>query len=56
MDGHIPRYPLAALAVALCAGLGGCTEQKTYPLSGSPCIPGDPVQSMHASDYAPPCP
>lgn len=37
-------------------GLTACaaTTTTTYPLSGLPCSPNDPVQGMNAGDCVPP--
>lgn len=41
---------LLQMVLALAAvGIAGCSD-GTYPLSGEPCAPGDPVQKLEAHD------
>lgn len=46
-----PVRALATLAALLLA-LAACTQPDTYPVSGEPCDPDDPVQDM--ADCIPP--
>ncbi len=43
--------PLAMLlALAALITLAACEGQDSYPLSGEPCAPEDPVQELDARD------
>ena len=44
----------AALLLALLAAVAACTETVTYPVSGLPCDPDDPVQTIRAGECIPP--
>ena len=44
----------AALLLALLAAAAACTPAETYPLSGRPCGPDDPVQDIRARECIPP--
>ena len=43
--------PLAMiLALAALFALGACEGHDSYPLSGEPCAPDEPVQELEARD------
>lgn len=43
--------PVPTLALVLAATLAGCTAApKTYPVSGEPCAPTDPVKDISTAD------
>ncbi|WP_172975646.1 MULTISPECIES: hypothetical protein [unclassified Roseivivax] len=44
------RRTAIALLPVLAVLLMGCEDPETYPVSGAPCAPTDPVQTLDASD------
>ncbi|MDJ0628396.1 MAG: hypothetical protein QNJ44_09070 [Rhodobacter sp.] len=44
-------HMLAVLSTVLL--IGCAVEEETYPLTGAPCGPDDPVKDMSASDCTP---
>lgn len=56
-NGASIMRPLTITLLFSCLlGLAACenTTTTTYPLSGQPCSPSDPVQGMSATDCLPP--
>ncbi|WP_199533364.1 hypothetical protein [Rhodovulum sp. 12E13] len=43
-----------ALLLALLVASAACTRTETYPVSGRPCGPDDPVQDIRAGECIPP--
>jgi hypothetical protein len=43
------------LLLCCCLGLAACEEPEpaTYPVTGEPCSPDDPVQGLDARDCVP---
>jgi hypothetical protein len=44
--GHRPPVRTLGALAALLLALAACTQPTTYPVSGAPCDPDDPVQDV----------
>lgn len=54
IDTIARRSTTGALLAALVVALSACaTEPESYPLSGEPCDPDDPVRSVEISECMP---